>query len=374
MKLTYLLSQMRSRSVERRLAAGEISEDACVLPVGGPVLPGHIYVARPEELADFLDREGRNPLCVLCAGTLPEDLTVPAGCSVVSFRESPGELFADVQHTLQRLRRKNTPAAGPGGLLEQLIEGRLRGEENAGELLRGLGLRQSRRFCVVAVSLAGIRESVSWEKLRKSLSNVLDTQSVFLYHNGVIALCSLEENETVPDLESRELNELLLQWDAYAAVSNSAVRPSAIRALYFQAGAAMRFGLSLKKEESRRLFRYEEYAAYQIIDLCAEGYRRTLELDDLVYLCHPALGNVLRYDRENGTDLAKILRRYLENNCNLSQTARELFIHRNTMLNKLDKLEELMGVSLKALPIRLQLQFSFYVVDYSERYLRRFVF
>lgn len=374
MKLTYLLSQMRTRPLECRIAAGEISEDTCVLPAGGTAIPGHIYVARPEELADFLDREGRNVLCVFCAGALPEGLTVPAGCSIVSFRESSGELFMDVQHTLQRLRREKTPTAGPSGLLEQLIEGQLRGEENAGELLRGLGLQRSRRFCLVTVSPAGIREAASWRGLRKDLSSTLDTQSIFLYRNEMIALCTLEENETVPDLESRELNELLCQWDAYAAVSNSAVRPSAIRALYFQAGAAMRFGLSLKKEESKRLFRYEEYAAYLIVDLCAEGYRRSLHSDDLVYLCHPALGNVLRYDRENGTDLAKILRRYLDNNCNMSQTARELFIHRNTMLNRLDKLEELLGVHLKAPSVRLQLQFSFYIADYSERCLHRPVF
>lgn len=374
MKLTYLLSQMRTRPLECRIAAGEISEDACVLPAGSPALPGHIYVARPEELADFLDREDRNLLCVFCAGALPEGLTVPAGCSIISFRESSGELFMDVQHTLQRLRRKKAPTAGPSGLLEQLIEGQLRGEENAGELLRGLGLQRSRRFCLVTVSPAGGREAAPWRGLRKDLSNALDTRSVFLYRNEMIALCSLEENETVPDLESRELDELLCKWDAYAAVSNSAVRPSAIRALYFQAGAAMRFGLSLKKEESKRLFRYDEYAAYLIIDLCAEGYRRSLQSDDLVYLCHPALGNVLRYDRENGTDLAKILRRYLDNNCNMSQTARELFIHRNTMLNRLDKLEELLGVHLKDPSVRLQLQFSFYVADYSERCLHRSVF
>ena len=89
-----------------------------------------------------------------------------------------------------------------------------------------------------------------------------------------------------------------------------------------------------------------------------------------MYLCHPALGRVMRFDRDHGTNYMEILRKYLQNNCNLSQTARELFMHRNTMLNKLETVRELLGVSLDDSSVREQLQFSFHVLDYAENILQ----
>ena len=145
------------------------------------------------------------------------------------------------------------------------------------------------------------------------------------------------------------------------------MRPAAIRALYRQARSVMRFGIALSKEESTRIFFYEKYAFYHIVELCANVYNSDHQIQNLVYLCHPALGRVLRYDRSHGTNYTEILRKYLENNCNLSQTAREMFMHRNTMLNKLEVIREVLGVPLTDPEVREQLQFSFHVVDYAEK-------
>lgn len=43
------------------------------------------------------------------------------------------------------------------------------------------------------------------------------------------------------------------------------------------------------------------------------------------------------YDKMNHTDLVKVLRCYLENDCSVKETAQELIVHRNTVNYKIGK-------------------------------------
>jgi PucR family transcriptional regulator, purine catabolism regulatory protein len=50
------------------------------------------------------------------------------------------------------------------------------------------------------------------------------------------------------------------------------------------------------------------------------------------------------YDRENGTELLRSLETYLDLDRSVSDTAARLFVHRNTLRNRLQKVEELLGL------------------------------
>ncbi|MBI0580855.1 PucR family transcriptional regulator ligand-binding domain-containing protein [Neobacillus cucumis] len=55
------------------------------------------------------------------------------------------------------------------------------------------------------------------------------------------------------------------------------------------------------------------------------------------------LGRVIQYDKEHGHRLLETLKVYLNNNSSKQKTAKELFIHRQTLYYRLEKLEELLG-------------------------------
>ncbi|OIK12245.1 hypothetical protein BIV60_16570 [Bacillus sp. MUM 116] len=55
------------------------------------------------------------------------------------------------------------------------------------------------------------------------------------------------------------------------------------------------------------------------------------------------LGKVIQYDKEHGHQLLETLKIYLNNNSSKQKTAKELFIHRQTLYYRLGKLEELLG-------------------------------
>ncbi|PKW16442.1 GAF domain-containing protein [Saccharopolyspora spinosa] len=55
------------------------------------------------------------------------------------------------------------------------------------------------------------------------------------------------------------------------------------------------------------------------------------------------ISEVIRYDLRNGTALASTLEDYLANRCSVTDTASDLFIHRNTLRQRLGRIEELVG-------------------------------
>ena len=69
------------------------------------------------------------------------------------------------------------------------------------------------------------------------------------------------------------------------------------------------------------------------------------------------------YDTKNNSDLCKVLRCYLKNNGSVKDTADELYVHRNTINYKLNKVSEILNLSLSSLDTRLQLSLGLMLQD-----------
>ena len=80
----------------------------------------------------------------------------------------------------------------------------------------------------------------------------------------------------------------------------------------------------------------------------------------------PALYRLREVDREHGSLYYETLRVYLECERSLSETAKQLFIHRNTLLYRLDKLCEQTGLRLDDADQRLHLRISFRLMQKQE--------
>ena len=76
---------------------------------------------------------------------------------------------------------------------------------------------------------------------------------------------------------------------------------------------------------------------------------RIEELDDYV---QETLGTLIKYDGDNHTDYMHTLEIYFQENESLPQAAERLFIHANTLRNRLRKIETVMGVNLAHSEVR----------------------
>jgi DNA-binding PucR family transcriptional regulator len=72
---------------------------------------------------------------------------------------------------------------------------------------------------------------------------------------------------------------------------------------------------------------------------------------------------LVRYDRERGSDLVRTLRVYFACGSNASEAADKLFLHRNSMLYRLARIEKLTGADLKNPRVGLILQLGLLAVE-----------
>lgn len=111
---------------------------------------------------------------------------------------------------------------------------------------------------------------------------------------------------------------------------------------YRQASAAMQKG---KKS-------YYYCALDDLTDLEAENAVRKLAV-------HPALEEIRAYDRKKGTGYYEILKTYLRCERNRILTAQQLFVHKNTLVYRLQKIVSLFALELDETYEREYLMFSF---------------
>lgn len=92
------------------------------------------------------------------------------------------------------------------------------------------------------------------------------------------------------------------------------------------------------------------------LDALVDAIRENVVIDDLL---HPALGIIERYDHQNQTDLLRTLKIYLENDCNAQKCGRLLFLHRNSLVYRVHRIQEITGCDLSDPVERSYLRISF---------------
>lgn len=83
--------------------------------------------------------------------------------------------------------------------------------------------------------------------------------------------------------------------------------------------------------------------------------------------CLENLGPLLEADRKNGSDLMGTLRSYLYNNCNLLRTSQALYIHRNTLIYRLNTIKGLLAKDLDNAFVRHELFNSILAAEFIDR-------
>lgn len=101
---------------------------------------------------------------------------------------------------------------------------------------------------------------------------------------------------------------------------------------------------------------YKELGIYQLLFYIDD----TSKIDDYV---KEILNPLLIYDKKNNQNLTDTLREYLKCGQNVSQASQNLYIHRNTMIKRVEKIEELLGCSIKNAEVTNQLYNAVKIYD-----------
>ena len=84
-----------------------------------------------------------------------------------------------------------------------------------------------------------------------------------------------------------------------------------------------------------------------------------VQSSDVAGLLHPALDALMAYDKSNKSNLFDTLDVYLLNDCNAQLCGRLLFLHRNSLVYRIHRIQEITDVDLSNAEERSYLRLSF---------------
>ena len=130
------------------------------------------------------------------------------------------------------------------------------------------------------------------------------------------------------------------------------------RKSYQEAKSALQISRIARMEE--RVFFYENLGIYALLSqISNEKF-----LDDYVENC---IGKLIKADQLQEGELCATLEAYLDHNCNANATAEALFIHRNTMRYRMDKIKKILNNDISDMSVYLELKMAFAIRRYREK-------
>lgn len=193
------------------------------------------------------------------------------------------------------------------------------------------------------------------ERQREALQRKFPEATAFLYGSQIKLVIHVYDQTTQDALVLGEVAAFLKERRLAAGVSQTAYHLRNISGRHQQAMKALEMGMLL--EGAGPLFYYDSYSIYHCLELCAPQV-------SLLQLCHSAVLKLESYDRKNGTELLGTLHAYLSCHSNLSEAAASLYIHRNTLSKRLDKINDLIHVDFSDAETVFHLMFSYRILEY----------
>lgn len=341
--------------------------------------PGYVYVGTGKDIQTVIDRHPMpsEPILVMCAGE----------CSAMTCGKVPEEMFLictdlKLSTLYNRIRDCIHKYKLEGNsqevirvdktfkkIIEDIIECRLTDEKDLRSRLMETNMDPSSYFRLLVLSLNEESEvnAVAWNDIIDRMHESFPTCYTSIYGNNIIIIDRNAHRGPRYYVNEQSLLPVLEKNDCYMGIGNISNHLISLPAMYNQTIAGIRYGRML--DPDKRFFYYEDYAMYQIVELAIEASRHIMNSRNPIHLCNNEAVLIMQHDNYQGDNLMDVLTAYLQNDCNATKTSEILYIHRNTLNNKIRKIEEVMGKTLNDPKLRERLRFSCAVHNYQTRIL-----
>ncbi len=223
-------------------------------------------------------------------------------------------------------------------LLMDLLNNRIENEELVRERSMGLFHSPIKNLYVAAINLyEGGRNARFPGYLRWTCEKLLpECKSV--YFNDHIVLLFNSRSKAQWEETKEKLTEILKKYNISSGLSLIFHDILDTKRHFLQAEKGFRLGQLLNRKEL--LFNYEDLYIYDLLSCL----KKDINADNFT---HPNIVNLIRYDKSNGTDYYNTLLEYLLCAGNITKTAGKLFLHRNTVVHRVNRIQEILDMNLE---------------------------
>lgn len=255
-------------------------------------------------------------------------------------------------------------------LLKEIVECRITDEEEIDQRFSliscGSGI-----FCSFIIIEFAKPETLAESALQvlTELEELFPDSNTAVYEGTIVLLLSRPNRafQPRPVFDTEAFTKLLRIHDAYASISNATSRRTLLRTHYIMTKRILALGRKLYPDLKERIYYFEDFAEYFMIDLSITSFNNQFGHDDIVLLMHPDAVKLVKYDKEYHANLLEFVYHYCLSNCNIVQTAKNAFMHRNTAASRLTKVHELIQADLGNGEIQQRMIFSYKVYRYYRR-------
>lgn len=216
-------------------------------------------------------------------------------------------------------------------------------------------------------------ENTPLNRVMQEISERLITSKVIIYNQSILALNIY--NGSRADLRRHreekilKIQDIVNRHNARCGISNYFHQLTQLQTAYEQADASILLSDKISgpssisvpdKKKNSLIFKFEDYYMYYVVDYCIDKNPEILEMD----YCFTALTNLYEYDQKHNSDYLKILLMYLINEKSATQTAKQLYMHRNNIIYHISRIQELTGLELNDPEEKLKLLFAFKLFEF----------
>ena len=225
------------------------------------------------------------------------------------------------------------------------------------------------QYFMILVECENLRDRIPPEII-PIVTSIMHSVYPLQYDNKLVLLVQREKYEKSLLAELRPLEHILEEYKLYACLGNMARNLLSLKADYDKVSKCLIFARCFCPDKKKRAFYAEEYAMYNVVDICCNAVSDEFHAE-YVKLCCPGAITLRYYDDKNGTNNAQLLRDYLLNGENLTETALQHRMHRNSLTYRLNKIRGMIGEDLSMPMMRFRMMFSLVTLDYLDMYRNR---
>ncbi len=247
-------------------------------------------------------------------------------------------------------------------LFSTLLEDQAVGSHDINDRLKQFGYKLGQYKYIVYVDcqnmfIAGTEIQLLADRLHYCFENSF----YMVTEDAIIYFVSRDAENLLSQKEISSWNQL---WEIESSnikigVSSSFENLSHTKQFYQDAREAITIGNHYNPD--KKIYLYDDYRIANMIEVLAPHA-------NLSSFCYPSLIRLVAYDESKGTNLSYTLFKFLENPKNPAQVCEELFIHKNTLYYRLNKISSIMGSSFESANEIAQINLTFAILKYQGRF------
>lgn len=217
--------------------------------------------------------------------------------------------------------------------------------------------RDDSHICIQILMEERDSKTLSTNYTCNRLKNLFPHCFVFPYNDSIIMIINLDKNKKNISSILSEIKIFLREGLFRAGISMVSNDFFRIREYYIQTTLAFNIG-----SKTNPMYWYYHFDNY-IMQAMFYEMSKDISVD---MFCERGLFELLKYDDIHQTQLYKTLKVYLDCNMNIAHASAKLFIHRSTLLYRIERINSLINMDINNPDERFKILLSYYLLEWNK--------